>query len=515
MSRSRMDQHAGVITTPGAVMQRACACGKSASGLTGECEECARQKSLGLRAKLETGPAGDALEREADRVADAMVESATDMSHPGAVSPVKLSREASPDADAAAADTGLVGQALRGPSQALPPVERAYFEQGLGHDFSRVRVHTDALAAASARSVQAKAYTVGRDLVFGAGHYAPQHREGRRLLAHELTHVAQQSPDLRRAPEDLPAAASAPDPLCDDFDFERARREVVAQTAHFLSADDMLPLIRALKPIRRCASDAQKSIIRQALGIAISSTKADEAWQAAGTAFGGYTGFYPGYAPDVRTHLGKLGASESLPSATLKLSGKGAKHKSRAKAAAKRDVADLERTDIVYFRGHQFAQYKAPGLFSNGGETRGFDLRYVEKIGGFTNVKLLISTSCATLCKEAVEVFRSLFPNAVILGYRKSAPLEGGAVRSELTAKLNALNRPLLLDQPLDMSAIISTWQSIVETKHKGHTAPQPGYCEGGTVKYWDGAAWQTIGTADAANSCKVKGDFRGQYPEP
>ena len=62
-----------------------------------------------------------------------------------------------------------------------------------GFDFSQVRIHTDARAAQSAHAVNAAAYTVGRDIVFGEGQYQPHTRQGQRLLAHELTHVAQQS----------------------------------------------------------------------------------------------------------------------------------------------------------------------------------------------------------------------------------------------------------------------------------------------------------------------------------
>src|SRR5439155_11614209 len=65
-------------------------------------------------------------------------------------------------------------------------------EPRLGHDFSHVRVHTDAKAAESARAVNALAYTVGQNVVFGARQYEPHASEGRRLLAHELTHVVQQ-----------------------------------------------------------------------------------------------------------------------------------------------------------------------------------------------------------------------------------------------------------------------------------------------------------------------------------
>ncbi len=65
-------------------------------------------------------------------------------------------------------------------------------EPRLGHDFSGVRVHTDDRAAESARAVNAVAYTVGAHVVFDRAQYAPASRDGRRLLAHELTHVVQQ-----------------------------------------------------------------------------------------------------------------------------------------------------------------------------------------------------------------------------------------------------------------------------------------------------------------------------------
>jgi hypothetical protein len=61
------------------------------------------------------------------------------------------------------------------------------------HDFSQVRIHSDSHAAASARAVNARAYTVGQDIVFGDQQYAPHTSAGRRLLAHELTHTVQQT----------------------------------------------------------------------------------------------------------------------------------------------------------------------------------------------------------------------------------------------------------------------------------------------------------------------------------
>jgi hypothetical protein len=96
----------------------------------------------------------------------------------------------------------IVHEVLRSPGQPLDPATRAYFEPRFRQDFSRVRVHADPQAAAAAESVRAHAFTVGHNLVFGAGRFAPASSEGRKLLAHELTHVVQQAgsaaPVLRR-----------------------------------------------------------------------------------------------------------------------------------------------------------------------------------------------------------------------------------------------------------------------------------------------------------------------------
>ena len=86
---------------------------------------------------------------------------------------------------------------LRGGGQPLSPSLRNFFEPRFGHDFSQVRVHTDAKATESARAVNARAFTIGRDVVFGAGRYAPETSKGGGLLAHELTHVVQQNGGIR------------------------------------------------------------------------------------------------------------------------------------------------------------------------------------------------------------------------------------------------------------------------------------------------------------------------------
>jgi hypothetical protein len=135
-----------------------------------------------LQPKLAIGPVDDPLEQEADRVADQLLQ-------PKPAGTLEAAGEA-PD---------VVQEVLRSPGRPLDAATRAFFEPRFGHDFGRVRVHTDSRAAAAAGAIDALAYTVGQDVVFGSGMYAPGTSAGQRLLAHELTHVVQQGqqPDGR------------------------------------------------------------------------------------------------------------------------------------------------------------------------------------------------------------------------------------------------------------------------------------------------------------------------------
>lgn len=82
---------------------------------------------------------------------------------------------------------------IKGSGQLLPESMRAFFEPRFGYDFSNVRVHTDIKAAKSAKKINAKAYTSGNNIVLDSGEYSPKTKTGQELLAHELTHVVQQS----------------------------------------------------------------------------------------------------------------------------------------------------------------------------------------------------------------------------------------------------------------------------------------------------------------------------------
>lgn len=102
----------------------------------------------------------------------------------------KIARDVTPEVTPAIS-SGI--QSLQGGGRPLSGTERSFFEPRFGADFSNVRMHNDTRAANVARSVNARAFTFGHNVVFGAGEYSPDALTGRKLLAHELTHVVQQN----------------------------------------------------------------------------------------------------------------------------------------------------------------------------------------------------------------------------------------------------------------------------------------------------------------------------------
>jgi hypothetical protein len=187
------------------ILQRKCACGGSA-GLIGECEECSKKQRLGLQPKLMVNEPGDIYEQEADRVADQVMATSAHPAVSGA--PPRIQRFAGQPAGQAKAAPASVDRALASPGRPLEPALRQDMEQRFGYDFSRVRVHAGATAEQSARDVNADAYTVGHNIVFDAGGFAPGTHQGRRLIAHELTHVVQQEASHRHNEIQRKAAAS-------------------------------------------------------------------------------------------------------------------------------------------------------------------------------------------------------------------------------------------------------------------------------------------------------------------
>jgi hypothetical protein len=141
LARQTVSDHAKV-----AVLQRKCACGKASD--QGECESCAQKK---------------------------------------------IQRRVARNAGQQSTAPRIVHDVLQSGGRPLESATRSLVEPRFGHDFSRVRVHDDDRASRSASAVDAHAYTVGDHVVFASGRYAPQTADGIRLLAHELTHVVQQT----------------------------------------------------------------------------------------------------------------------------------------------------------------------------------------------------------------------------------------------------------------------------------------------------------------------------------
>ncbi len=171
-----------------------------------------------VRAKLKVGGANDAFEREADRVAEQVMRTPEprvqracgcggSCGDCGSRDDDGALRRKSASNESVASDG--VDDLVRGRGTPLDADTRAFMEPRFGHDFTRVRVHTGTAAADSAASLNARAYTVGHDIVFGSGEYRPRTAEGRRLLAHELTHVTQQQGETHIRRDDKPAPGTA------------------------------------------------------------------------------------------------------------------------------------------------------------------------------------------------------------------------------------------------------------------------------------------------------------------
>ena len=154
-----------------------------------------------IQPKLSISQSGDPFEQEADRIAASVMRMPlpSPKVNPGSAQAPVVQR-ACKECDKeihrkGASETAVEDAELRHPSgkgQPLPESERSFFEPRFGQDFTRVRIHADDESAEAAHSINALAYTMGTDVVFGEGQYRPGTAHGRKLLAHELAHTIQQ-----------------------------------------------------------------------------------------------------------------------------------------------------------------------------------------------------------------------------------------------------------------------------------------------------------------------------------
>jgi hypothetical protein len=227
------------------VVQRKCACGGT-PGPTGECEECSKKNRLGLQTKLRFNEPGDIYEKEADRVANQVIHAPESGVAAARLSPAAAGvqrkcecggrcddckagagdqhlqmKPAGPGSAHSATAPPIVHQVLNSPGRPLDAATRAFMEPRFGHDFSDVRVHADEHAMDSARRIHARAYTVGQDVVFAGNQFSPGTTEGKKLLAHELTHVVQQEQarfaGLQRSPDQFLECTTCHKPMSGSY----------------------------------------------------------------------------------------------------------------------------------------------------------------------------------------------------------------------------------------------------------------------------------------------------------
>jgi thiol-disulfide isomerase/thioredoxin len=156
-----------------------------------------------------------------------------------------LQRNASGAAASPAYAPPSIGKVLSRPGSAMDGATRAFMESRFGYDFGRVRIHHDDEAAASARDVSANAYTVGSSIVFDRGKYAPNSNTGRRLLAHELSHVVQQSRGTAATRVQLQRQAASPQTVQTATPAgDEKKQNAAASCIHELKGNDFSTILR-------------------------------------------------------------------------------------------------------------------------------------------------------------------------------------------------------------------------------------------------------------------------------
>jgi hypothetical protein len=487
-------------------------------------------RSLLVQRKLSVNTPGDQYEREADQLADRVMRQGGGPPTAGrsllpASGVQRVCKNCAQDDDevvrrstrggavvSGVAAPPIVSRVLSGGGgQPLDGSTRQFMESRIGLDFSQVRIHSGEYAAESASAIQARAYTAGEQVVFGRGEYRLQTEDGQRLLAHELAHVGQQ----RRAGTRVQRDGAGDVKLSEAFD---AAIAAVRATDRFmaLSAGDMataegiiaelqsltdrgtkLSYARSLQTLFDRASskadvDDAKTML---LTLRIDQAMLTALFASLAKPFAGYVASGFDFSDRFFKQSPKLGFSVENPS----LGGYKAGPYDRNQPAAVTDPAEesFKKSDILFFSGHQYAQYREPGNFTDDASKTCFNISMLSKEN--KRVKLVVSTSCATLCKDVAKIWKAKFPDALILGYRFSAPTNGGVVADAFGAKLIALG-PITLTNQSDMDKVRKAWKSVV--LGGGSIGGGPALLFGDVVEFYEAGKWVSKPWDSAANEC-------------
>jgi hypothetical protein len=342
-------------------------------------------------------------------------------------------------------------ESLRSGGQPLPKSGRDFFETRFGCDFSRVRIHTGDQAAEAARMARARAFTVGRDVVFGAGQYAPQTRQGQRLLAHELVHTIQQGrnhvvPSVQRVVRftRFPARDLEEQDL-DRFvqshtrkpqGFHRQRRRILREKKLWL-----LPILKRFYQKYMWSPGETELVRRFVRNMIVSQTiyrfrgethLAGRIRQAIDP-LSGYTFSRAGSTRSIARRAARAGAEE-IP------------------VQAGRYRASFAGADILFFGGHFYLRGRRLAA-----KPRIYFRKWIRH-GPLPRVKLIIASSCNIVA--AKDTWRRIFPNAYVIGYWGLAPY---IQRGFVSRFIDTLPRNLSLQSSSGLEAVVSAWKAYIE----------------------------------------------------
>ncbi len=456
--------------------------------------------------------------------------------------------------------TSLVEQTLESSGSALDKNTRSFMEQRFGYDFGKVKIHTNPLAAKSAGSINALAYTSGNNIVFNQNQFSPGTEGGKRLLAHELTHVVQQGNNLSRKSFIQKQDTGLLGPIIASIFLDKQELEnhiknnnwggaytvlnrqwmkfmvstfldslpvnsisdliSNADIANKTSAvgdggkDRILAALYAVKAAKDSGTsdseietgskkaitvnfDQRMEIRAYLVKYKSSSQAAKKLYDILSKPFLGDIGTAYDFSDRFLKYSDKLGFDLEASTKSLHAYKSSPYTDPQPVSITNEATKSFENSDILFFSGHQYAQYRRPGIFTNDSSEYCFNLGAISK--KLNKVKLVVSTSCATICKDTARIFNDKFPNALILGYRLSAPLNGG-ILSKAFADTLEKEGPIDLSTPSGINTVKKVWKSV--TMSAGGKEGQPGLLFGGQVEFWNGAKWQTDSEDSKVNEC-------------
>ena len=350
-------------------------------------------------------------------------------------------------------------------------------------------------------------------------------------------HTTPTGAQIARAP-----AGSAAPAACSGVDKKGTELSIqMAVAAAFITPASAIPwLYRSLKWMRTCFApfteanfqslvtadkfypDAQRKEIAKSYSATIAADDRKLAWRESAKPFAGYT--VSGYDPSQRFTKPEQAAQAGYTPAPAHQDTETQGFRPSEATAPSEEIKELRATsrtaqkpfsqaDVLVFSGHQYAQYKVPGVWTddNTSDPSVFDIRTLKP--PLSNVKLILSTSCATICKEPAAIWKSLFPKAVFLGYRKSAPLNGATMARNFVSRLP---KDMLFETG-GQSAAVTAWKGAIKAVHPDDATREPGWMDvtGNQVEYWTGKAFKTVAADSLENKCKEKGDQSASVPDP